>query len=237
MLRGLILFWGLALNACSPQPQTAPEPAAAAKAGSPAPIAPLSVEELNARAAARDADIARLMKTAAPYQRGGRFGLVLLTPQGAGLPDAVDEAAWAPIAARLQGRFGPLTRLTPMQVELAQSPDLPAAAPAEAIRRAGAMQRLDYILIYRVELSQMRTGGALDRGRANAAARVEASVLDVASGGLIASASASAQSTPGDKRAAPDSARAAALAALGPELEAMARDLDAQAMRAAAGGQ
>jgi hypothetical protein len=99
------------------------------------------------------------------------------------------------------------------------------------------MQRLDYILIYRVELSQMRTGGALDRGRANAAARVEASVLDVASGGLIASASASAQSTPGDKRAAPDSARAAALAALGPELEAMARDLDAQAMRAAAGGQ
>ncbi len=233
MVRGLIFVSALAVGACSPPQQPAPAPNSAPSL----PAAPLTAEELNARAGARDADIARLMKTAAPYRRGGRFGLVLLTPDGAGLPDALDEAAWAPIAARLQGRFGALTRLTPMQVELAQSPDLPGVAPAEAIRRAGAMQRLDYILIYRVDLSETRTGGILDRGRASASARVEASVLDVASGGLIASASATSQSTPEDKRAAPDSARAAALTALGPELEAMARDLDAQAMRAAAGGQ
>lgn len=232
MVRGLILGLALAAAACSPPPR-APTPASAPPA---APAAPVSAEELTARASARDADISRLMKSAAPYRRGGRFGLVLLNPDGAALPDAIDEAAWAPIAARLQGRFGDLTRLTPMQVELAQSPDLPAAAPAEAIRRAGAMQRLDYILIYRIELSAARTGGVLDRGRATASARVEASVLDVASGGLIASASASAQSTPADKRSAPDSARANALAALGPELETMARDLDAQAMRAAVAG-
>lgn len=216
-------------------PQAADAPlSAASPAPALAPAPDITAEELAARAGVREAEVARLMGAARPYVRGARIARVRLDRGAAVAPVPAEEAAWKKITARLGPRLGGLEPLTPLAVELAQTPEYPGAAVADALRRAGAMMQLEYLLIYTLTPHPKRDGGIFAR-RWTAVAAVEATLLDVRTGAIAASAAARFE-TPAShetEASARSAAEAGAIEALGTELDAMARALDAQAMRAA----
>lgn len=232
-LLSLCLASGLALAACSPAEAPAPKSAAAApvRPAAPAAIAPpLSAAEADAAALARELEIERLYRSALPFRRGGAFGLALVDEGAAPIvapPEA--RAAWDKAAERLRGRFGALRPVTPLATDLAQGADPSQQTPTMRLRRAGAAQGLDYLIVYRLEVDQAGSGGLFGRG-ARYAARAEAAILDVRTGAVLG-AVATDPTAPATSESA---ARAAAMTALGDALDGLGRRLDADAMRAAA---
>lgn len=235
MARFVFALVALLAAACTPAAEpakpAAPAKAATTPAAAPGP-APLPPEEREARALARDLDIDRLVRAVQPFRRAGALGLVYL--DGAAPAAAPKEvgAAWASMAERLRGRLGDLRPLTPLAIELATTPESAPAGLLDRVRRAGAQQGLEYVLIYRIA-STAPTGGGVFGAKGSAQAEAEAVLLDVRTGAILGGATAQAA---GAKDAPiPDeaAARAGAVTALGAELETLARRLDSEAMRAA----
>lgn len=230
------LALALLLAACTPPgagPASAPaspKPAAASPASPKPAAAPPSPAEADAIAVAREVEIERLYRSALPFRRGGVFGLAYVgadaTPMAAP-PEAA--AAWDKAAERLRGRFGALRLVTPLAADLAQGADPAQQTPPLRLRRAGAAQGLDYLIVYRLRVDTAG-GGGLFGGGARFAATAEAAILDVRTGAVLGAVA----TDPAEPAATESAARAAAMTALGAALEDLGRRLDADAMRAAA---
>jgi hypothetical protein len=167
----------------------------------------------------------RLLRAAAPYRRGGAFGLVFV--DGISPAAAPPEAAptWAKLAERLRGRFGTLRTLTPLAADLAAgAADEP---PSVLLRRAAATQGLDYLVVSRLRLEPGRPKGLIGGGAPTRAA-AEAAIMDVRRGAILGGVETALAEA--DDAA---QARTRALLALGDELDILGRRLDAEAMRAA----
>lgn len=216
--------------ACTPAPSSAPPPSTApAKptATSPPAVDPARAQEL---ALARDLEIERLYRAVRPYRRGGVVGIAYLDGVMPASPPQAAAAEWTRAAERLRGRFGDLRPLTPLTVDLAADPDLAGADPATLLRRAAAMQGLDYVLIYRLSAPvAARRGWFGGATETPSASQAEAAILDVRTGSILGSVTA----RPDAKAGAEGDPRGQATAALIAELETLGRRLDADAMRAA----
>jgi hypothetical protein len=211
----------LLLAACTPAPPPKPAPAQQAAAAR-APAAP---GEAATAALARDLEIDRILRTAPVYRRGGAFGLVLVDGMKPIAPPPEAAVAWAGLAERLRGRFGALRPVTPLAADLAAGD--PSETDAMRLRRAGAVQRLDYLIVYRLRETQVKTGWF---SAAKTSATAEAAILDVRSGAVLGGITA----PPTQALPDPAAARQAAVTALGAALDDLGRRLDADAMRAAA---
>lgn len=229
----ICLASSLVLAACTvaeaPPSKSAPKPAAPA-ATTTAPAAPLAPAEADAAALARELEIERLYRSALPFRRGGAFGLALVDETTSPVvAPAEARAAWEKAAERLRGRFGALRPVTPLAADLAQGADPAAQTPTLRLRRAGAAQGLDYLIVYRLD-TEAAGGAGLFSGGARTTARAEAAILDVRTGAVLG-AVATDPSAPAKSEG---EARAAAMTALGDALDGLGRRLDADAMRAAA---
>lgn len=211
-----ILFAGLScLAMLAPAACQRLEAPASPTQETPAPAAPAATpEEAALWLDFRDAEARRMLDTPAPLRKGAGLGLARLE-NGAPAPiGPADRAAWETIGQRLAGRFGAVTPIAPIAAEIAAEAAPNPEPPLASLRRAAAMQRLDYVLIYRTHPRQGRERPA----------RAEAALLDVRTGFLLASLQAEAGET-----GAADAAQA--LTALGPHLEDLARRMDVAAMR------
>lgn len=234
----LPLAFAAALVACtppapsstsSPPPRPAAAPAATPPRTAAAAAAPLSPAEADAVALAREMEIDRLYRAATPFRRGGLFGLVHVGADAAPIPAPPEAApAWDKAAERLRGRFGALRLVTPLAADLAQGADAAQQTATTRLRRAGAAQGLDYVIVYRVTAE--KTGAASLFGGERFVARAEAAILDVRTGAVLGAVA----TDPGEPAASESTARAAAMAALTETLDGLGRRLDADAMRAAA---
>jgi hypothetical protein len=156
---------------------------------------------------------------------------------------AAERAAWVALRAELEPRLGALIDTAPLSVRLSGEPTRDRTA---LLRRAGALQGLDYVLAYEIRSTISQAPRAIfvaPRWRGEAAA--EAVLIDVASGGIVGTAQAEAAI---DSRtlAAPElgapplevrtrtALDAAAVSALGVDLDRLARRLETEAMRAPA---